>query len=116
MATTASLSEFMPYGAPELQSVARPYMVRALLASSALCTLGLVLAGVTLMMLARPHPSAPRTLEVRLERVLPPPLARVEPPPSVAPARPAPVTAGIAVPVPGGRVDGDSSFDPWWRM
>ena len=31
MTRTVALSEFMPYGAPELQSVARPYMVRALL-------------------------------------------------------------------------------------
>ncbi|MBI5710851.1 MAG: energy transducer TonB [Candidatus Eisenbacteria bacterium] len=99
--TTPSLSEFMPYGAPELQGVARPYMARALLVSSVFCTLALALAGATLMMFARQLPGVPRSFEVRLERIpAPPPLARVETPPPVAPAKPAHVAAGVAVPVP----------------
>ena len=104
MTRTVTLSEFMPYGAPELQSVARPYTLRALLVSSALSTLlfaafGL-LRGVVGDLAVAPPPSV-----IIIDAVpAPPSLAPVAPLPPVAPAGLRAATAGIAVPVPDDQV------------
>src|SRR5689334_6296024 len=52
---TVPLSQFMPYGAPELLGSARRHMSQALIAGSALCTLAFVLLGVGLTI----HPPVP---------------------------------------------------------
>jgi len=66
MTTVVSLFEFMPYGAPELQSVARRYMVRALLLSSMLCTLLFAAAGL-LYSVRGTVPVAPASIAIHLQ-------------------------------------------------
>lgn len=96
---TVPLSQFMPYGAPELLGSARRHMTQALLAGSALCTLAFVLVGVGLTL----HPPAapPIVIEPPIPGhvVLPPPSPDAQPmrPPQV---RPRVADAGIPVPVP----------------
>ena len=99
MTRTVTLFQFMPYGAPELQSVARPNMVRALLLSSTLCTLAVASVGLVRLI---PHATAPPPLRViTLDRIpAPPPMDKYASVPPVAPAGGHRATAGIAVPVP----------------
>jgi periplasmic protein TonB len=100
MTRTVALSQFMPYGAPELQSVARPYMVRALLVSSAISTLLFAALGL-LRPLIGTAPLAPPASVFVVERMpAPPPMDAFVPPQPVLPAAPSHATAGIAVPVP----------------
>ena len=103
MIRTVTLSEFMPYGAPELQSVARPYMVRALLLSSAVGTLLFAALGLV-HTFAGDASVAPPSLVIRLDRFPPPaPIDAVAPVRPVVPAGLRHATAGIAVPVPDER-------------
>ncbi len=85
MSRTVTLFQFMPYGAPELQSAARPNMVRALLLSSTLCTLAVASVGLTQLI---PHATSPPALRViTLDRMpAPPPMDRYASVPPVAPA------------------------------
>ncbi len=97
MTRTVALSQFMPYGAPELQSVAGPYMVRAL-ALGSVCTVALV-AAVGLSRLTTgpsPPPDAAFTIVLPAPPV-PAPLQRV-PPAAVAQGLPKHVAAGVPVP------------------
>jgi periplasmic protein TonB len=100
MIRTVTLSEFMPYGAPELQSVARPYMLRALLVSSAVSTLLFAALGLVRTFAGDAY-VAPSPVVITLDRFPPPApidaLAAVRP---VTPAALRHATAGIAVPVP----------------
>jgi protein TonB len=100
MTRTVALSEFMPYGAPELQSVARPYMVRALFVSSVLSTLLFATFGLVRTLV--PAASvAPPPIVITLDRIPPPePIAPAAPVPPVAPAASRRAIAGIALPVP----------------
>jgi len=104
MTRTVALSQFMPYGAPDLQGVARQYMVRALLVSSAFSTLLFGAFGL-LRAFVGEGPATPPPIVFRVDRVLPPPpIGAVAPPPPVAVAAPGHATAGIALPVPDDQV------------
>ncbi len=109
MARTVTLFQFMPYGAPELQSVARPNMVRALLLSSTLCTLAVASVGLTQLI---PHAtSAPPISVITLTRIpAPPPMDRYAAVPPVAPAGAVHAAAGIAVPVPDALASPEASI------
>lgn len=104
MVRTVTLSEFMPYGAPELQSVARPYMVRALLVSSAISTL--LFAALGLMRAVVGDAIVPPPPTIILIGPPPPPasLDAVVPVRPVLPAAPSHAIAGIALPVPDEQV------------
>jgi periplasmic protein TonB len=99
MSRTVTLSQYMPYGAPELLSVARPYMARALVLSALLSPLffGAVLTLVRLLpgVGAEPREHVVFVLE-------PPPPAPIQPNvvPQVVPATGGHVQAGVPVPVP----------------
>jgi protein TonB len=100
MIRTVTLSEFMPYGAPELQSVARPYMVRALLVSSAVSTLLFAALGLVRTFSGDAF-VAPPPVVITLDRFPPPaPIDAVTPIQPVVPAGLSHATAGIALPVP----------------
>ena len=100
MTRTVALSEFMPYGAPDLQSVARPYMIRALLVSTVLSTLLFAALGLV-RVFAGTAPLAPAPIVITFDRIAPPPsIAPPAPLPPVAPSAPRHATAGIALPVP----------------
>ena len=104
MIRTVTLSEFMPYGAPELQSVARPYMVRALLVSSAFSTLLFAAVGLVRTVVGD-APMTPPPIVFMVDRVpVPPPIGAVAPLQPVAPAGLSRATAGIALPVPDDQV------------
>ena len=104
MTRTVALSQFMPYGAPELQSVARPYMVRALLVSSAISTLLFAACGL-LRTFVGDAPAAMPPIVFMVDRVpVPPPIGAVAPPQPVAPAVLRHATAGVALPVPDDQV------------
>ena len=99
--TTMRLSDFMPYGAPELLEAARPNMVRALTLSSLLGVLLFAIAWSLTAWLGRPALPGNKpdhTTRVLLEVPPPPALKVEEPPPPVAPSRP--IKAAAAVPVP----------------
>jgi protein TonB len=104
MTRVVSLFEFMPYGAPELQSVARQYMVRALLLASTICTVLFLLAGAFLASSGSlAIAPAPRTIHI--DQIPPPP--PIEPYaviPRVPPAVPAFLKIGNPVPVPDEKV------------
>lgn len=100
MTRTVTLSEFMPYGAPELQSVAGPYMVRALLVSSAISTLLFAALGLTRTFVGDLIVSPPPSVFIIDTVPIPPSLEAVAPVEPVAPAGLRHATAGIAVPVP----------------
>ena len=96
-----SLFEFMPYGAPELKEVAKKYMVRAILVSSAawIAVYGLGFGGSQLMA-RRPKETSVIVVPYR-EVTAPPPLSDDTPPPQVAVATSvAAPAAAIPVPVP----------------
>jgi protein TonB len=69
------LARFMPYGAPDLQVIARPNLARALVLASALMATAFTVLGVVL---AR-HPDAVRTREIHIHDFLPPPPPMIEP-------------------------------------
>jgi protein TonB len=111
MTRTVTLFQFMPYGAPELQSVARPYMLRALLLSTALsvslfAALGLVqtMSGTLL------PPNPPPIILVRPP--LPPSLAPAPATPQVTPAAPNRAALGIPVPKPDAEVPIENTIAP----
>jgi periplasmic protein TonB len=96
-----SLFEFMPYGAPELKEVAKKYMLRAVLMSSAawLVVYGLGFGGA-LFMAHQPKETSVIVVPYR-EVTAPPPLSDDAPPPQVAVAAAvAAPSAAIPVPVP----------------
>lgn len=110
MTRTIALSRFMPYGAPELQSVARPYMLRALLVSSAFSTLLFAAAGL-LRTFAGDAPVAPPPIVFVVDRApVPPPIGAVAPPQTVAPAALSRATAGVALPVPDDQAPVESTI------
>ena len=97
------LSEFMPYGAPELLGSARRHMSQALIVGSALCTLAFVLVGVGLTLHVAGSPPAvirmpdcrpPVMPRFRIEDILPlkprVPVPHTQPPPNakVIPVKP----------------------------
>jgi len=110
--TTALSSQFMPYGAPELQRAARPHMVRALALSSLLVTAAFALAW-SLSLLYTPS----RIIEVPISTPTynpedyripsPPPLVRVPP---VAQPRPAKPADAVPVPKPDASVPKDQTI------
>jgi len=107
--TTVSLFQFMPYGAPELQSVARQNMVRALLLSSVLCTMAL--ASVGLVQMIPREGSGPPPIVISIDRILPPPsIDEYRSVPPVVPAAATRATAGIAVPVPDAQAAPEASI------
>jgi periplasmic protein TonB len=97
MTRTVALSQFMPYGAPELQSVARPYMVRALLLST-VCTLALFAAAGLLRVVAGPAPPPSAAVTILLPAPPVPAPIQAAPPATVAPALPRHVVAGVPLP------------------
>jgi protein TonB len=105
MTRTVVLSQFMPYGAPELQSVARQYMVRALLVSSAFSTLLFASFGL-LRTFAGDAPVAPPPIVfMMVDRApVPPPIAALAPPQPVVPTALRRATAAVALPVPDDQV------------
>ena len=110
MTRTIALSQFMPYGAPELQSVARPYMVRALLVSSAFSTLLFAAFGL-LRTFVGDASVAPPPIVFMVDRApVPPPIGAVAPPQPVAPAALRHATAGVALPVPDDQVAVESTI------
>jgi protein TonB len=100
-ASSVSLYQFMPYGAPELKEVARKYMVRAVVvAAIAWVVVFLLSLGTTKLLALRSKETSVIVVPYR-ELAAPPPLTQNEPPPQVAIAQPvAPPTVGVAVPVP----------------
>jgi protein TonB len=100
-ASTESLFEFMPYGAPELKEVAKKYMFRGVLVGSAAWILLYILGFAAFEFAKRkPHETSVVVVPYR-ELAAPPPLTENEPPPQVAVALPvAPPTVAIPVPVP----------------
>jgi protein TonB len=95
------LFEFMPYGAPELKQVSKPYMFRATWTSMGAWALVFLLAFTTSFILAhRPHETSVIVVPYR-ELAAPPPLTDKPPPPKVEVAQQiAPPTAAAPVPVP----------------
>lgn len=98
---SASLYQFMPYGAPELKEVARKYLVRAIMYGSALWIVVFLLSlGGMEILRHRPKETSVIVVPYR-ELAAPPPLTQNAPPPQVQVATPvAPPTVGVAVPVP----------------
>jgi TonB family protein len=96
-----SLFEFMPYGAPELQEVAKKYMLRAIaVATGAAVLVYLLGAGTSFVLAHRPHETSVVVVPYR-ELQAPPPLTDKPPPPKVEVAQQvAPPTAAAPVPVP----------------
>ena len=110
MTRTVALSQFMPYGAPELQGVARTYMVRALFMSSAFSTLLFGALGLLRTIGGDAFVTPPPIIFV-VDRVLPPPpLGAVAPPQPVAPAALRHATAGVALPVPDDQAPMESTI------
>jgi len=110
MTRTVALSQFMPYGAPELQSVARPYLVRALLVSSAFSTVLFAAFGL-LRTFVGDAPVAPPPIVFMVDRApVPPRIGAVAPPQPVAPATLRHATAGVALPVPDDQVAVESTI------
>jgi protein TonB len=103
------LSQFMPYGAPELLGAARRHLLRALVASSSLCILAFALSGA-LLRLVPPPPPDPIVAYDPADLRPPPLIERVEPPPPVEPARAGRPDAGIAIPVPPEEVKPDATI------
>ncbi len=111
MTRTVALSQFMPYGAPELQSVARPYMVRALFVSSAIGTLLFAALGLLRTFVGEVSVAPPPIVFMLVDRPpVPPPIAAVAPPQPVVPAALQHATAGVALPVPDDQVPVESTI------
>jgi protein TonB len=104
MTRTVALSQFMPYGAPELQSVGRLYMARALLVSAALSTLAFAATGLVHSLLPDASLVRPPVVILIGPPPAPAPIGAVAPPQPVAPAVLRHATAGIALPVPDDQV------------
>jgi len=96
-----SLYEFMPYGAPELQEVAKKYMLRALgVGCVAWVVIYLLSFGTNYFLAHRPHETSVIVVPYR-ELAAPPPLTDKPPPPKVEVAMAAaPPSAAAPVPVP----------------
>jgi protein TonB len=110
MMRTVTLFEFMPYGAPELQSVARPYMVRALLVSMALTTLLFASAGL-LQNVARTAAAPPPTVTILLPSPpVPAPIGVTPPAAAVTPPASRRVVAGVPLPTADERVAVDQTI------
>jgi protein TonB len=110
MTSTVALSQFMSYGAPELQSVARPYMLRALLLSSAFSTLLFASFGL-LRVFAGDATVAPPAIVFTVDRApVPQPIGAIAPPQPAAPAAFRHASAGIALPVPDDQVPVESTI------
>src|SRR5512136_800540 len=116
MTRVVSLFEFMPYGAPELQSVARQYMLRALLLASTICTVLFLLAGAFLAsngsLTIAP---APRTIHID-QIPTPPPIEPYAVIPRVPPAAPGLLKIGNPVPVPDEKVIVESTIPSQQEM
>jgi TonB family protein len=110
MTRTVALSEFMPYGAPELQSVARPYMVRALLVSCAISTLFFAALGLMRPFIGGAYLAPPPSVFVVERMPAPPPMDALAPPRPVLPAAPSHATAGVALPVPDDQAPVESTI------
>jgi len=110
MTRTIALSQFMPYGAPELQSVARPYMVRALLVSSVFSTLLFAACGLLRAVVGDASVAPPPIIFVVERPPAPAPIGAVAPPRPVAPATLQHATAGVALPVPDDQVSMESTI------
>jgi protein TonB len=103
------LFQFMPYGAPELQSSARQHMIRALILGTLLCTSGFVLAGL-LQAIPTPPPARPDRVII-IDHVPPPPSIREDDRvPIVPPAAAKQPVSGIPVLVPEERVPIEPTF------
>ena len=100
MTRTVALSEFMPYGAPELQSVARCYLARALLVSTALGVLAFAATGLAQLLMPAGRFAPPPVVVIIGPQPAPASLGTVVPPPPVVPTAPRHAAAGVAVPVP----------------
>lgn len=107
-----SLYDFMPYGAPELMEVARKYMTRATLVSSAVWIAAFLLIFGTNTVLSTRKPKETSVVIVPYrELAAPPPLSSDAPPPQVrvttAVAAPA---AAVPVPVPDAMAPSDATI------
>jgi protein TonB len=112
MTRTVTLFQFMPYGAPELQSVARPYMVRALLVSATLSTMLFAAFGVLQPLLVRTSAPPPLTPIIWRHDMVPapPPLLNVAPVRPVSPTAPSAAISGVPVPKPDAQVPVDRTI------
>ena len=116
MTRVVSLFEFMPYGAPELQSVARPYMLRALLLGSTICTaLFLLTAAFLASNGSLAIAPAPRTIHIDKIRT-PPPIEPYRVIPRVPPAVPGSVKVGIPLPMPDEKAPVESTIPSQQEM
>jgi periplasmic protein TonB len=104
MRRTVTLFQFMPYGAPELQSAAGPYMVRALLVSMALTTLLFASLALVQNLVRAVAATSPTTTIVLSRPPVPAPITVAPPAPAVAPALPQHVVAGVPLPTADERV------------
>jgi protein TonB len=107
-----SLFEFMPYGAPELLEVARKYMLRAVMVSSAAWILVFALSFGTNSILASRKPKETSVIVVPYRELgAPPPLSNDAPPPQVrVTAAAAAPTAAVPVPVPDAEAPSDATI------
>jgi len=107
-----SLFEFMPYGAPELMEVARQYMTRATLTSSAVWIAAFLLIFSTNTILATRKPKETSVIVVPYrELAAPPPLSSDAPPPQVRVATSvAAPAAAVPVPVPDAEAPSDATI------
>jgi protein TonB len=105
------LFEFMPYGAPELKSVSRRYMLRALaIGCGIMVTVILAFTGTRVFM-ERQAKETSVIVVPYTELAAPPPLTDKPPPPKVEIAKPtAPPTVGVAVPVPDAEAEPEQTI------
>lgn len=81
MRRTVSLSEFMPYGAPELLAAGRPHLASALSAASAMAALLFVVALFLVPLIRAPLPPTPPPITIDPPPYVPqPPIAQPTPP------------------------------------
>src|SRR6267378_2458583 len=102
MRRTVSLSEFMPYGAPELLAAGRPHLASALSAASAMAALLFVVALFLVPLIRAPLPPAPPPITIDPPPYVPQPPIAQPTPPRVPVSRP---KSKDAVPVPVPRQD-----------
>ena len=110
-ASSESLFEFMPYGAPELKDVAKKYMFRGVLVGSGVWVLVYLLSFAAFEFSKRtPHETRVVVVPYR-ELAAPPPLTEAAPPPQVQVAVPvAPPSVAIPVPVPDAEAPADQTI------
>ena len=96
-----TLYEFMPYGAPELMEVARPYMLRAIIGAMVVMLASFGLFALVNFIQAQQEQAIPVVQMQVSDLAAPPPLTQDTPPPQVQ-VQPsaAPPVAAIPVPVP----------------